>query len=122
MVIPAIRSYAPDLIVIASGLDANAVDPLARQLLHSDSYREMTRIMVELSEELCGGRLAVIHEGGYAEAYVPFCGLSILEALAAKRSVVVDPEIDFFKAQQPNERMVSFHKILIDEMRVALPF
>jgi acetoin utilization deacetylase AcuC-like enzyme len=58
IVIPAIRNYAPDLIVIASGLDANAVDPLARQLLHSDSYREMTSIMVELSNELCGGRLA----------------------------------------------------------------
>ena len=118
MVIPAIRSYAPDLIVIASGLDANAVDPLARQLLHSDSYREMTSIMVDLSNELCGGRLAVIHEGGYAEAYVPFCGLAVLEGLAGKRSVVLDPELDFFRAQQPSERMIDFHKQLIGEMRV----
>lgn len=115
--IPAIRNYAPDLIVIASGLDANAVDPLARQLLHSDSYREMTSIMVELSNELCGGRLAVIHEGGYAEAYVPFCGLAILEGLSGKRSVVIDPELGFFQAQQPSERMVDFHKQLIDEMQ-----
>ena len=117
IVIPAIRNYAPDLIVIASGLDANAVDPLARQLLHSDSYREMTSIMVELSNELCGGRLAVIHEGGYAEAYVPFCGLAILEGLAGKRSIVIDPELGFFQAQQPSERMVDFHKQLIDEMQ-----
>ncbi|MEQ1539031.1 MAG: hypothetical protein ABL928_08905 [Sphingorhabdus sp.] len=75
----------------------------------SDSYRGMTSIMVELPNELCGGSLAVIHEGGYAEAYVPFCGLAILEGLAGKRNVVMDSELDFFQAQQPIERMVDFH-------------
>lgn len=122
LVDPALRSFQPELIIIASGLDANAVDPLARQLLHSDSYREMTSRMVELSAELCGGRLAVVHEGGYAEAYVPFCGLSILEGLAGKRSLVEDPELDFFKAQQPDQRILDFHKVLIDEMRTAIAF
>jgi acetoin utilization deacetylase AcuC-like enzyme len=122
VVIPALRDYAPDMIVVASGLDANAVDPLARQLLHSDSFRDMTARIVALADELCGGRLAVIHEGGYAEAYVPFCGLAILEALAGERSAVIDPELDFFQAQQPDERMIAFHKVLIDEMRGQLGF
>ena len=122
IVTPAIRDFQPELIIVASGLDANAVDPLARQLLHSDSFREMTSVMVKLSAELCGGRLAVVHEGGYAESYVPFCGLGILEGLAGKRSVVEDPELDFFKAQQPNQRMLDFHKALIDEMRAAVTF
>ena len=122
LIVPALRAFAPELILVASGLDANAVDPLARQLLHSDSFRALTDRMVALAGELCGGRLAVIHEGGYAEAYVPFCGLGILEALAGKRSIVVDPELEFFMAQQPGERMLDFHKVLIDEMRAALPF
>lgn len=46
LVIPALLNYQPDLIVIASGFDANGVDPLARMLLHSDSYREMTRCLM----------------------------------------------------------------------------
>jgi acetoin utilization deacetylase AcuC-like enzyme len=120
IVIPALRQFAPDLIVVASGLDANAVDPLARQLLHSDSFRAMTQRMVDLADAMCGGRLVVVHEGGYAEAYVPFCGLAILEALAGKRSPVIDPELDFFIAQQPDERMLDFHRILISEMRNVL--
>jgi acetoin utilization deacetylase AcuC-like enzyme len=119
LVIPALRRYQPDLIVIASGLDANAVDPLARQLLHSDSFRAMTSRMVAVADELCQGRLAVIHEGGYAEAYVPFCGLAILEALAGQRSAVIDPELEFFIAQQPDSRMVAFQRTLIAEMRQA---
>lgn len=120
LVVPALRKFAPDLIVVASGLDANAVDPLARQLLHSDTFRTMTERMVALADELCAGRLAVIHEGGYAEAYVPFCGLAVLEALAGKRSAVIDPELDFFAAQQPDARVLEFHRAWIEDMRLAL--
>ncbi len=116
IVIPAVQRFAPDLIVVASGLDANAVDPLARQLLHSDSFRAMTQRMVDLAEAIAGGRLAVIHEGGYAEAYVPFCGLAVLEALAGQRSAVIDPELDFFTAQQPDDRVLAFHRELIAAM------
>ena len=120
IVIPALRRYRPDMIIVASGLDANAVDPLARQLLHSDSFRAMTTRMVDLADDLCGGRIAVIHEGGYAEAYVPFCGLAILEALAGKRSAVIDPELDFFMAQQPDQRVTDFHIGLIQDMHDIL--
>lgn len=120
LVIPAIDAYKPDLIIVASGLDANAVDPLARMLLHSDTYRAMTRMMMDAADRHCDGRLAIVHEGGYAEAYVPFCGQAILETLSGADVGVVDPEIEFFTLQQPAERMVDFHRTLIDEMRAAL--
>ena len=116
LVVPALRNYKPDLIVIASGLDANGVDPLARMLLHSDSYREMTQLMLEVAAEVCGGRLVVIHEGGYAEACVPFCGLALIETLSGERTEVEDPFLGLIKAQQPNERFDAFQKQLLDEM------
>jgi hypothetical protein len=31
------------------------------------------------------------HEGGYSHAYVPFCGLAVIEAFAGIRTSVVDP-------------------------------
>jgi acetoin utilization deacetylase AcuC-like enzyme len=42
VVLPALRRFRPQLLLVASGLDASAFDPLGRQLLHSDSYRRMT--------------------------------------------------------------------------------
>lgn len=120
LALPALREYAPDLIVIASGLDANAIDPLARQLLHSETYRTMMAMVMDLASDVCDGRVAVVHEGGYAEAYVPFCGLAILESLSGKRSAATDPVVDFFASQQPDDRVVAFHKSLIDEMRDML--
>jgi acetoin utilization deacetylase AcuC-like enzyme len=115
IVLPALHAYQPELIIVASGLDANSVDPLARQLLHSDSFRAMTSLMMEAAEELCSARLAVIHEGGYAEAYTPFCGQAILEMLCGTQKID-DPELEFFSLQQPGERAEAFHRQWIDDI------
>ena len=56
---PAIQDFKPDLIIVACGFDANAVDPLARQLLYSESYRAMTRLMMDTAGRLCDGKLAL---------------------------------------------------------------
>ena len=87
VVVPALHAYQPDLVLVASGLDASAADPLGRQNVHSDGFREMTRLVREAAQELCQGRLVCIHEGGYSEAYVPFCGVAVLETLAGERRV-----------------------------------
>jgi acetoin utilization deacetylase AcuC-like enzyme len=88
---PALRRFAPELIVVACGFDANGFDPLARMLLHSDSFRLMTRSIVALARELCDGRLVLSHEGGYSAAVTPFCGLAVLEELTGVRTSVEDP-------------------------------
>ena len=120
IVIPALERFEPELIVIASGLDANAADPLARQMLYGESYREMTRIVVEAAEALCGGRIVAVHEGGYAEATVPFCGLAVVEVLSGVRTPVEDPFEELFASQQPSPRVVEFQRGLVDEIAEAL--
>ncbi len=119
IVLPALERFQPELIVVASGLDASAVDPLARMQLHTGSYRFMTRAVKDAAQRYCGGRLVVVHEGGYSEAYVPFCGLAIVEELAGIRTEVVDPMLDLAIAQQPGERFVTFQRELLDELAVS---
>lgn len=94
VVAPALRRFEPELILIASGVDASAFDPLGRALLHSGSYRRMAEMMLEEAERCCDGRIAFIHEGGYSEAYVPFCGVAIVEALLGEQ-LVEDPFLEF---------------------------
>lgn len=119
IVLPALERFRPELIVVASGLDASAVDPLARMQLHSDSYRFMTRAVKDAAQRLCAGRLVVVHEGGYSEAYVPFCGLAIVEALAGVRTDVADPMLELAIAQQPGERFLAFQRGLLDELAAS---
>lgn len=119
VVIPALRRFGPELIVVASGLDASAFDPLGRQVLHSDAYREMTELVLEVATDRCDGRLAFIHEGGYSEAYVPFCGVAILEVLLGERRVT-DPFLPFLtprpaQALQPHQQAVIDRAALLVE-------
>jgi acetoin utilization deacetylase AcuC-like enzyme len=119
IVVPALERFRPELIVVASGLDANAVDPLARMLLTSQTYCEMTRLMVECAARLCGGRLAIVHEGGYSEAYVPFCGHVIVETLSGERTEVTDPALDFFMQMQPGPRALEFQLQWVSRLATA---
>ena len=91
VVLPALRSHRPELILIASGVDASVRDPMGRMLLGGETFRTMTALLVEAAADLCGGRLVACHEGGYAPTHAPFCTLAILETLAGERTSVVDP-------------------------------
>lgn len=116
IVVPALERFEPELIIVACGYDANAVDPLARMLLHSESFRLMTRTVREAAERLCQGRLVLVHEGGYSEAYVPFCGLAALEELAGVRTAVEDPMLEFVQLQQPKEALLGFQRQWVDQL------
>ena len=120
IVIPALDKFRPELIVVASGLDANSVDPLARMLLTSETYRRLTALMRETAARWCGGRLVLVHEGGYAEAYVPFCGQAIVEELSGVRTAVTDPGLEMFTLMQPGPRVLDFHREWLLELAPKL--
>jgi acetoin utilization deacetylase AcuC-like enzyme len=91
VVLPALQAFRPEIIFIASGFDAGALDPLAQMVVTSSGYREMTRLVMGAARGLCGGRLVLSHEGGYSPIYVPYCGLAVLEELTGHATGVVDP-------------------------------
>lgn len=93
VVVPALERFAPEFILIASGLDASFNDPLGRMNLTSECFSLMTERMMGAAQRLCGGRLVMCQEGGYSSTYVPYCGLAIVERLSSVRTGVVDPWI-----------------------------
>src|SRR4029077_9362215 len=96
VVAPALRAFSPDLIMVASGLDASAADPLAQMMMTSDGYRRLTQSVLIVARDVCDGRVVACHEGGYSPAYVPYCGLAILEEMAGIRTGLRDPLLDSF--------------------------
>ncbi|GIJ08454.1 class II histone deacetylase [Micromonospora andamanensis] len=108
VVLPALDRFDPDLILLSAGFDANVFEPMARQMLIADTYREMTRLLVDAAERLCHGRLVSAHEGGYNPWYVPFCVLAHVEQLSGHRTPVVDPYVGVVAADHllPHQREV----------------
>lgn len=63
LVVPALRRFRPDLVVVTCGFDASANDPLGHMLLTSRAYAAMTAVLLDAAVEVCGGRVAMTHEG-----------------------------------------------------------
>ncbi len=120
IVTPALRNYKPDMIVIACGFDASGVDPLSRTLASADTFRQMTRKTLALADELCEGRVAMSHEGGYSELHVPFCGHAVIAEMSGFNVDAGDPLGERLKLNESNERVRTFHRELVDEMAQEL--
>lgn len=97
VVIPAVRKFKPELIVVSSGFDGSAMDPLGRMQCHSETYRALAHMTLALADEICAGRVVMLHEGGYSTAYVPNCGLAVLEEMSGRRTGVADPFLPLFE-------------------------
>ncbi|WP_299771733.1 class II histone deacetylase [uncultured Tateyamaria sp.] len=117
---PAIEAFNPDLIIVACGFDAAAVDPLARMLATAETFREMTLKIKALAERICDGNLVLSHEGGYSEIYVPFCGHATLEALSGSKITAPDPMARALNNRQPGPRFDAFLRAEIDHMAQQL--
>jgi acetoin utilization deacetylase AcuC-like enzyme len=119
LVLPRLHAFAPDLIVVACGLDAALPDPLGHMLATAATFEAMTAQVMEAADALCGGRLVMAHEGGYSEVYVPFCGHAVIARLAGSATEAPDPFAATFAARQPGPAFEAFAAAQIDAMAAA---
>ncbi len=122
LVLPELQRFQPDAIVIACGFDASGYDPLSRMMAGSNTFRALTEMVMEAAADLCDGRLTMVHEGGYSEVHVPFCGHAVLEAMSGSKITAEDPLAPRLAYQQPGPRSEAFFSSLITEMEDALDF
>lgn len=81
VVVPALRTFAPDLILVSAGFDAHADDPLAQMRLRTESFALMAERLRDAAAELCGGRLVLVLEGGYNLKALGDSAVATIEAL-----------------------------------------
>jgi acetoin utilization deacetylase AcuC-like enzyme len=65
VILPELRRHAPDLIIISAGFDAHRSDPLANINLTEADFTWVTRQLIAVGRERCGGRVVSMLEGGY---------------------------------------------------------
>ncbi|MCA9908757.1 MAG: histone deacetylase, partial [Anaerolineae bacterium] len=65
VIAPAARRFQPQVLLVSVGFDAHWVDPLAGMRLSLAGYAQLTRGLKDLAQELCGGRIIFVVEGGY---------------------------------------------------------
>lgn len=78
----ALSDFRPDFVLVSSGFDSMAGDPLGSFPLEGRDLFEMTREVVERARECCGGRVVALLEGGYVPARVGEGSVAVIRALA----------------------------------------
>ena len=85
VLVPVAEAYRPELILVSCGFDAHVDDPLAAMQVSGAGFRAMAACVRQLADGLCGGRLVLLLEGGYALS-------GLREGTEAVLDVLLDPD------------------------------
>jgi acetoin utilization deacetylase AcuC-like enzyme len=105
ILVPAARGFRPDFILVSCGFDAHRDDPLAGMQVTGDGYAAMAAIVRHLADDLCGGRLAFVLEGGYAPSSLREGAAAVLDAILDRAAPNLPAVIDL-EPGSPLERIV----------------
>ena len=86
LIAPAAQSFRPEIILISCGFDAHRDDPLAAMDVTREGYRDISAIARALADDLCGGRILFILEGGYAVSGLEDGVNAVLDVITAEDS------------------------------------
>lgn len=70
---PIALAYEPQLILVSAGFDTYFKDPLGGMRVTPEGFAAMARILLDIADECCGGKLVVVLEGGYHVAGLTSC-------------------------------------------------
>jgi acetoin utilization deacetylase AcuC-like enzyme len=65
VILPRLRDFSPDLVIVSAGFDAHVRDPLANLNFVEADYDWATKKLMEVADEKAKGRLVSLLEGGY---------------------------------------------------------
>ncbi len=94
IILPAIKNFKPELLLVSAGFDAHRDDPLAAIRLVEDDFRWITQELMDIADCYCGGKIISALEGGYN-----------LNALAASVAVHVETLLGVFNAEDADHNI-----------------
>jgi acetoin utilization deacetylase AcuC-like enzyme len=86
VIVPIVRQFKPDLILISAGFDAHERDPLAGMRVTTSAFGAMTMELRRVAEECCDGRIAAVTEGGYDLRALADSIRTVVDVLSTERA------------------------------------
>ncbi len=110
---PIAQMFVPEFILVSAGFDSYYNDPLGGMSVTEEGFGAMTRMIVDIAEQNCGGKVAFVLEGGYD-----------LKGLASSTKSVIGelkktPFFPYEKKGEPTTSIVQAANLL---KRILLPY
>lgn len=90
VILPQLRLFKPEMILVSAGFDAHWQDPLAMANLSLTGYAKLGQLLVETAESICDGRVLFVLEGGYHIPALRHAILNLFYTLLGQDKIV-DP-------------------------------
>ena len=87
IVIPAVRRFKPQFILVSAGYDSHWADDIAAMQVSVSGFVQIVKIIQGLAGEMCGGHLVLVLEGGYHLAALAASVAATFEVLLGKDNI-----------------------------------
>ena len=78
--IQALYDFNPDLILISAGFDMYINDPLTNIKLEAEDFYTLIKMIVDVADDVCEGKIVSVLEGGYDTSALQLCVKNHIEA------------------------------------------
>ena len=65
ILVPVALEYKPDLVMLSAGFDIYYKDPLGGMRVTPGGFANLMRVLLDIADECCDGKLVAVLEGGY---------------------------------------------------------
>jgi acetoin utilization deacetylase AcuC-like enzyme len=114
VIIPSLKRFKPDIILVSAGYDAHWDDPLANLNLSLNGFNQISRELIKCAEEICSGKIVFFLEGGYNLDVLGIGVANTIRSLLAIESF--DDPLGKTNYQEPDikkivNELISIHKL-----------
>ncbi|MAF46836.1 MAG: histone deacetylase family protein [Rhodospirillales bacterium] len=81
VILPRLREFEPELLLISAGFDAHQRDPLCQLNVTTADFAWLSQALMKVAAEYCSGRLVSSLEGGYDLQALAECASAHVQAL-----------------------------------------
>jgi acetoin utilization deacetylase AcuC-like enzyme len=106
---PVTREFRPGLVIVSAGFDIHRDDPLAGMHASAAGAAALARVALDLAEEVCGGRLLLVLEGGYDLAALRESVAAVLDEIDGQTLTRPSPRGESDVTRRQIERVRALH-------------
>jgi len=105
---PIAYAYKPELILVSAGFDTYYQDPLGSMRVTPEGFAAMARVLLNIADRCCGGKVVAVLEGGYNVQGLTRCVKAVLEEMFDETHVS-DSQLDKMEqgADEENKQAIS---------------
>jgi len=93
IVVPVVRQYKPQFILVSAGFDGHYSDPVGELALSTFSYVETFEKTLALASQLCSGRVVAVLEGGYSKDFLGTITSAVIAKMCDETYSVKDNQV-----------------------------